>query len=116
MMQQMTSLAVQDRALPSQGVQLISTGDVPLVTYNCKEFWDGHELRPLSAQTRGRLFEIYQQWMHLDLRCIAFAYTPVPPEHAHLYIDPRECSAVRSFVRCVCAVYAQPRCPDGLCC
>lgn len=85
--QLMTSIAIQDRTNPMT-LQLLSSGDTPLLLYNCKEFWDGRTLQPLTDITRNRIFEIYQQWTHRDLRCVAFAYTPIPTEHAPFYLDP----------------------------
>lgn len=75
-------------------LQLMSSGDPALILSHSVDAWDGHSLAPLSPTVRQKLLEINQQWRHQDLRCIAFAYTPVQPQFLDLFAPPEWVSSL----------------------
>src|SRR6202012_1452438 len=82
----MTSVSIQDRFNP-ESIQLLSSGDVPLILSNCTHYWDGTKLHLLQDDVKQQLMGIFQQWNHLDLRCVGFGYSPVLMQHAHYFLD-----------------------------
>ena len=82
----MTSIAVQDRLMPDS-FHLLTNGD-PLLTFrHCSAYWDGDSIKPVDDGIASSFQSILQQWWHQDLRCMAFAYTPIPPLYYALLMD-----------------------------
>lgn len=70
------SLSVVMRESHSNSLQLLTQGTADIVLDCCDDYWDGKDLRPLSAQERKRAQDFYQR-SALTAYCTAFAYRPL---------------------------------------
>ncbi|XP_046427153.1 transmembrane protein 94 isoform X1 [Neodiprion fabricii] len=97
----MVSVVVRERS--GGGLQLLAQGTADLILDSCIEFWDGHDLCPLSASDRKKVQDFYQR-TSLTSYCTAFAYRPltrsvnsklseiyleIPTDSKHLYTPHR---------------------------
>lgn len=69
-------LSVIMREVPSNSTQLLTQGTADIVLDCCDDYWDGRDLRPLTAQDRKRAQDFYQR-SALTAYCTAFAYRPL---------------------------------------
>lgn len=69
-------LSVVMRETPGNSLQLLTQGTADIVLDCCDDYWDGRDLRPLSAQERKRAQDFYQR-SALTAYCTAFAYRPL---------------------------------------
>lgn len=65
--------AVTVRDLGSDALQLLSQGTADILLDSCVEYWDGHDLCPLTAADRKKVQDFYQR-SSLTAYCSAFAY------------------------------------------
>ncbi|XP_063995307.1 transmembrane protein 94 isoform X2 [Diachasmimorpha longicaudata] len=85
------------------GLQLLTQGTADIILDSCIEFWDGHDLCPLSPTDRKKILDFYQR-TSLTSYCTAFAYRPLirgmnsklsniylelPSDSKHLYAPHR---------------------------
>ncbi|XP_017061107.2 transmembrane protein 94 isoform X2 [Drosophila ficusphila] len=70
------SLSVVMRENPGGYLSLFTQGTADIILDCCDDFWDGMDLRPLSAQDRKRALDFYQR-SALTSYCTAFAYRPL---------------------------------------
>lgn len=69
-------LSVVMREQPGNALQLLTQGTADIVLDCCDDYWDGRDLRPLTAQERKRAQDFYQR-SALTAYCTAFAYRPL---------------------------------------
>ncbi|XP_057323877.1 transmembrane protein 94 isoform X3 [Microplitis mediator] len=84
-------------------LQLLTQGTADIILDSCIEFWDGHDLCPLTASDRKKIQDFYQR-TSLTSYCTAFAYRPLihnvnnklsniylelPSDSKHLYAPHR---------------------------
>ncbi|XP_014604302.1 PREDICTED: uncharacterized protein KIAA0195 isoform X1 [Polistes canadensis] len=97
----MVAVVVKERS--SGSLQLLTQGTADIILDSCIEFWDGHDLCPLSASDRKKVQDFYQR-TSLTSYCTAFAYRPLtksvnnnmpeiyielPADSKHLYTPHR---------------------------
>ncbi|XP_066585135.1 endoplasmic reticulum magnesium-transporting P-type ATPase isoform X2 [Prorops nasuta] len=97
----MVAVVVKERTGGS--LQLLTQGTADIILDSCIEFWDGHDLCPLSASDRKKVQDFYQR-TSLTSYCTAFAYRPLtrainskmtnvylelPADSKHLYTPHR---------------------------
>lgn len=97
----MVAVVVKERT--GGGLQLLTQGTADIILDSCIEFWDGHDLCPLSASDRKKVQDFYQR-TSLTSYCTAFAYRPLtrgicdkmskiylelPADSKHLYAPHR---------------------------
>ncbi|XP_076621551.1 transmembrane protein 94-like protein l(2)k05819 isoform X4 [Colletes latitarsis] len=97
----MVAVVVKERS--GGGLQLLTQGTADIILDSCIEFWDGHDLCPLSATDRKKVQDFYQR-TSLTSYCTAFAYRPLtrginkkmskiylelPADSKHLYTPHR---------------------------
>ncbi|XP_047352774.1 transmembrane protein 94 isoform X3 [Vespa velutina] len=97
----MVAVVVKERSGGS--LQLLTQGTADIILDSCIEFWDGHDLCPLSASDRKKVQDFYQR-TSLTSYCTAFAYRPLtkgvnkrmseiyielPADSKHLYTPHR---------------------------
>ncbi|XP_029032729.1 transmembrane protein 94 isoform X6 [Osmia bicornis bicornis] len=97
----MVAVVVRERT--GGGLQLLTQGTADIILDSCIEFWDGHDLCPLSASDRKKVQDFYQR-TSLTSYCTAFAYRPLtrgigdkmskiyielPADSKHLYAPHR---------------------------
>ncbi|KAG7210195.1 hypothetical protein KM043_011750 [Ampulex compressa] len=97
----MVAVVVRERS--GGGLQLLTQGTADIILDSCIEFWDGHDLCPLSASDRKKVQDFYQR-TSLTSYCTAFAYRPLtrgvnhkmsqiylelPADSKHLYTPHR---------------------------
>ncbi|XP_032688054.1 transmembrane protein 94 isoform X2 [Odontomachus brunneus] len=97
----MVAVVVKERT--GGGLQLLTQGTADIILDSCIEFWDGHDLCPLSASDRKKVQDFYQR-TSLTSYCTAFAYRPLtraisdkmseiylelPADSKHLYTPHR---------------------------
>ncbi|KAK0168024.1 hypothetical protein PV327_001865 [Microctonus hyperodae] len=97
----MVAVIVKERG--GGGLQLLTQGTADIILDSCIEFWDGHDLCPLSAADRKKVQDFYQR-TSLTSYCTAFAYRPLirnvssklsniylelPSDSKHLYAPHR---------------------------
>ncbi|XP_012271899.1 transmembrane protein 94 isoform X2 [Orussus abietinus] len=70
----MVAVVVKERA--GGGLQLLTQGTADIILDTCIDFWDGHDLCPLSASDRKKVQDFYQR-TSLTSYCTAFAYRPL---------------------------------------
>ncbi|GAB6020787.1 hypothetical protein CHUAL_003446 [Chamberlinius hualienensis] len=70
----MASVVVQD--LNTGMSQLMSQGTGDLILDSCSDFWDGHDLQPLSESDRKKILDFYHR-TSLTSYCSAFSYRPI---------------------------------------
>ncbi|XP_033214958.1 transmembrane protein 94 isoform X2 [Belonocnema kinseyi] len=70
----MVAVVVKERN--GGGYQLLTQGTADIILDSCIEFWDGHDLCPLSASDRKKVQDFYQR-TSLTSYCSAFAYRPL---------------------------------------
>nr|CAD7588508.1 unnamed protein product [Timema genevievae] len=88
-------MAVVVREQSRGALQLMSQGTADIILDSCVEFWDGHDLCPLSAGDRKKVLDFYQR-TSLTSYCSAFSYRPLTRGvHSHLsdvYLElPSDC-------------------------
>ncbi|KAK7869540.1 hypothetical protein R5R35_002309 [Gryllus longicercus] len=96
-------VAVVVREQSHGGLQLMAQGTADIILDSCVEFWDGHDLCPLSQSDRKKVQDFYQR-TSLTAYCTAFAYRPLtkgvnsqmsevylelPADSKHLYLPHR---------------------------
>ncbi|OXU20778.1 hypothetical protein TSAR_005268 [Trichomalopsis sarcophagae] len=96
-------VAVVVREKNGGGLQLLSQGTADIILDSCIEFWDGHDLCPLSEPDKKKVQDFYNR-TSLTSYCTAFAYRPLtrsvssklsniylelPSESKHLYAPHR---------------------------
>ncbi|PNF21037.1 hypothetical protein B7P43_G08399 [Cryptotermes secundus] len=84
-------------------LQLMSQGTADIILDSCVDYWDGHDLCPLSPADRKKVQDFYQR-TSLTAYCTAFAYRPLtrgvsshlsqvylelPADSKHLYVPHR---------------------------
>ncbi|XP_053975202.1 transmembrane protein 94 isoform X3 [Hylaeus volcanicus] len=97
----MVAVVVKERT--GGGLQLLTQGTADIILDSCIEYWDGHDLCPLSASDRKKVQDFYQR-TSLTSYCTAFAYRPLtrginkkmskiylelPADSKHLYTPHR---------------------------
>ncbi|KAJ3644745.1 hypothetical protein Zmor_022452 [Zophobas morio] len=95
--------AVIVKELSSGSVQLLSEGTADIILDSCVDYWDGHDLCPLTHSDRKKIQDFYQR-SSLTAYCTAFAYRPLnkcisskvsgvylelPSDSRHLYMNYR---------------------------
>ncbi|XP_026670235.1 transmembrane protein 94 isoform X5 [Ceratina calcarata] len=84
----MVAVVVRERS--GGGLQLLTQGTADIILDSCIEFWDGHDLCPLSATDRKKVQDFYQR-TSLTSYCTAFAYRPltrgISDKLSHIYIE-----------------------------
>ncbi|XP_039959828.1 transmembrane protein 94 isoform X5 [Bactrocera tryoni] len=70
------SLSVVMRENPAGYLSLFTQGTADIIMDFCDDFWDGKDLRPLSAQDRKKALDFYQR-SALTAYCTAFSYRPL---------------------------------------
>ncbi|KAK2583635.1 hypothetical protein KPH14_009573 [Odynerus spinipes] len=84
----MVAVVVKERGGGS--LQLLTQGTADIILDSCIEFWDGHDLCPLSATDRKKVQDFYQR-TSLTSYCTAFAYRPltkgVSKKMSEIYIE-----------------------------
>ncbi|XP_056644666.1 transmembrane protein 94 isoform X2 [Diorhabda sublineata] len=107
--------AVIVQELSTGNMQLLSEGTADIVLDSCVDYWDGHDLVPLSNTDRKRIQDFYQR-SSLTAYCTAFAYRPLiktihsklsevylelPSDSRHLYLSQRSPTPVHWDVKSV---------------
>ncbi|XP_070172573.1 transmembrane protein 94 isoform X4 [Polyergus mexicanus] len=97
----MVAVVVKERS--GGGLQLLTQGTADIILDSCIEYWDGHDLCPLSSSDRKKVQDFYQR-TSLTSYCTAFAYRPLtrairdkmseiymelPADSKHLYTPHR---------------------------
>ncbi|XP_043281137.1 transmembrane protein 94 isoform X2 [Venturia canescens] len=97
----MVAVVVKEKSGGS--LQLLTQGTADIILDSCIEFWDGHDLCPLSPSDRKKVQDFYQR-TSLTSYCTAFAYRPLirsisnklsniylelPADSKHLYMPHR---------------------------
>lgn len=67
----MFSVVVKE--LNTNAMQLLSQGTADIILDSCIDYWDGHDLCPLSYSERKKIQDFYQR-SSLTAYCTAFAY------------------------------------------
>lgn len=95
--------AVVVKELSSGSMQLLSEGTADIILDSCVDYWDGHDLCPLTPSDRKKIQDFYQR-SSLTAYCTAFAYRPLnkcvssklggvylelPSDSRHLYMNYR---------------------------
>ncbi|XP_044272389.1 transmembrane protein 94 isoform X2 [Tribolium madens] len=95
--------AVVVKELSSGSMQLLSEGTADIILDSCVDYWDGHDLCPLTPSDRKKILDFYQR-SSLTAYCTAFAYRPLnkcvssklggvylelPSDSRHLYMNYR---------------------------
>ncbi|XP_067006534.2 endoplasmic reticulum magnesium-transporting P-type ATPase [Anabrus simplex] len=109
----MVGVVVRERS--RGGLQLMTQGTADIILDSCVEYWDGHDLCPLSAADRKKVQDFYQR-TSLTAYCTAFAYRPLtrgvssrlsdvylelPADSKHLYVPHRSPTPLAwDFPRC----------------
>uniref|UniRef100_A0A2M4ADM6 Uncharacterized protein n=2 Tax=Anopheles triannulatus TaxID=58253 RepID=A0A2M4ADM6_9DIPT len=70
------SLSVVMREINNGSLQLLTQGTADIVLDCCDDYWDGHDLQPLTEKERKRAQDFYQR-SALTAYCTAFAYRPL---------------------------------------
>uniref|UniRef100_A0A182QD36 Cation-transporting P-type ATPase C-terminal domain-containing protein n=1 Tax=Anopheles farauti TaxID=69004 RepID=A0A182QD36_9DIPT len=70
------SLSVVMREISNGSLQLLTQGTADIVLDCCDDYWDGHDLHPLTEKERKRAQDFYQR-SALTAYCTAFAYRPL---------------------------------------
>nr|CAD7426735.1 unnamed protein product [Timema monikensis] len=88
-------MAVVVREQSRGALQLMSQGTADIILDSCVEFWDGHDLCPLSAGDRKKVLDFYQR-TSLTSYCSAFSYRPltrgVHSNLSNVYLElPSDC-------------------------
>ncbi|XP_011498921.1 PREDICTED: uncharacterized protein KIAA0195 isoform X1 [Ceratosolen solmsi marchali] len=88
-------VAVVVRERNGGGLQLLSQGTADIILDSCIEFWDGHDLCPLSEPDKKKVQDFYNR-TSLTSYCTAFAYRPltrnVNNKLSSMYLElPSEC-------------------------
>ncbi|XP_069685217.1 transmembrane protein 94 isoform X2 [Periplaneta americana] len=96
-------VAVVVREQSHGDLQLMSQGTADIILDSCVDYWDGHDLCPLSPADRKKVQDFYQR-TSLTAYCTAFAYRPLtrgvnsqlsqvylelPADSKHLYMPHR---------------------------
>ncbi|KAK6643306.1 hypothetical protein RUM43_004811 [Polyplax serrata] len=96
-------MATVVREKKSGCLQLMSQGTAEVILDSCVEYWDGHDLYPLTPADRKKIMDFYQR-SSLTAYCTAFAYRPLskrvnsklsqvylelPADSKHLYLPYR---------------------------
>ncbi|XP_058796297.1 transmembrane protein 94 isoform X3 [Phymastichus coffea] len=72
------------------GLQLLSQGTADIILDSCIEFWDGHDLCPISETDKKKVQDFYNR-TSLTSYCTAFAYRPltrsVSNKLSHIYLE-----------------------------
>ncbi|XP_044020998.1 transmembrane protein 94 isoform X3 [Aphidius gifuensis] len=89
----MMAVVVKERA--GAGLQLLTQGTADVILDSCIEFWDGHDLCPLTPADRKKVQDFYQR-SSLTAYCTAFAYRPlirgVNNKLSNVYLElPSDC-------------------------
>ncbi|CAH1113628.1 unnamed protein product [Psylliodes chrysocephalus] len=107
--------AVIVQELSTGNMQLLSEGTADIILDSCIDYWDGHDLIPLSNTDRKRIQDFYQR-SSLTAYCTAFAYRPLtkninsnlsevylelPSDSRHLYLSQRSPTPVHWDVKSV---------------
>ena len=58
-------------------MQQFCRGEAATVFQNCTDYWNGHEIVPISKNVRTKIKEIMKQWEIVDFDQIGFSYKPV---------------------------------------
>ncbi|PSN29814.1 hypothetical protein C0J52_24796, partial [Blattella germanica] len=97
----MVAVVVREQA--HGDLQLMSQGTADIILDSCVDYWDGHDLCPLSPSDRKKVQDFYQR-TSLTAYCTAFAYRPLtrgvnsqlsqvylelPADSKHLYMPHR---------------------------
>ncbi|XP_014222685.1 transmembrane protein 94 [Trichogramma pretiosum] len=69
-------VAVVVREKNGGGLQLLTQGTADIILDSCIEFWDGHDLCPLTESEKKKVQDFYNR-MSLTSYCTAFAYRPL---------------------------------------
>lgn len=95
--------AVVVQELNTGSMQLLSEGTADIILDSCVDYWDGHDLCPLSHSDKKKIQDFYQR-SSLTAYCTAFAYRPInksvsnklgevylelPSDSRHLYTNYR---------------------------
>ncbi|KAJ8916114.1 hypothetical protein NQ315_004481 [Exocentrus adspersus] len=95
--------AVIVKELSSGNMQLLSEGTADIILDSCVDYWDGHDLMPLTNSDKKKIQDFYQR-SSLTAYCTAFAYRPLskfvnskpsemylelPSDSRHLYMNHR---------------------------
>ncbi|XP_021935663.1 transmembrane protein 94 isoform X3 [Zootermopsis nevadensis] len=96
-------VAVVMREQSHGDLQLMSQGTADIILDFCVDYWDGHDLCPMSPADRKKVQDFYQR-TSLTAYCTAFAYRPLtrgvnsllsqvylelPADSKHLYVPHR---------------------------
>ncbi|XP_031353618.1 transmembrane protein 94 isoform X2 [Photinus pyralis] len=111
--------AVVIKELNSGSMQLLSQGTADMVLDSCIDYWDGHDLCPLTSSERKKIQDFYQR-CSLTAYCTAFAYRPLhkkvneklsrmylelPSDSQHLYLNNHS----PTLIHCDCRTVLEPR-------
>ncbi|XP_003739856.1 transmembrane protein 94 [Galendromus occidentalis] len=69
-----SSTVVRDKF--TDGVQMFSQGTADLILDHCTDYWDGHNICPITDLDRKCILDFYQR-TSLTAYCTAFSYTPL---------------------------------------
>ncbi|XP_050731549.1 transmembrane protein 94-like isoform X3 [Eriocheir sinensis] len=69
----MVSVLVRDRA--SRKLELMSQGTADIILDSCTDYWDGHDVCPLTEKDRKKILDFYHR-TSLSAYCTAFSYRP----------------------------------------
>ncbi|KAK4874485.1 hypothetical protein RN001_013845 [Aquatica leii] len=116
--------AVVVKELSSGSMQLLSQGTADMVLDSCIDYWDGHDLCPLTSSDRKKIQDFYQR-CSLTAYCTAFAYRPLhkrvseklskmylelPSDSQNLYLSRHSPTSMH----CDCRTVLEPRIKPSL--
>ncbi|KAF5293602.1 hypothetical protein FQA39_LY03087 [Lamprigera yunnana] len=116
--------AVVIKELSSGSMQLLSQGTADMILDACVDYWDGHDLCPLTNSDRKKIQDFYQR-CSLTAYCTAFAYRPLhkkvgeklgkmylelPSDSQHLYLSHHSPTSMN----CDCRAILEPRIKPAL--
>ncbi|XP_026818266.1 transmembrane protein 94 isoform X1 [Rhopalosiphum maidis] len=98
----MVCVGLRERSIgkAATSLQLFSQGTADIILDACIDFWDGHDLSPVSPSVRKKVLDFYQR-TSLTAYCTAFSYRPLPlppdKSFSEMYLElPADCRQLYS--------------------
>ncbi|XP_016662636.1 transmembrane protein 94 isoform X2 [Acyrthosiphon pisum] len=98
----MVCVGLRERSIgkAATSLQLFSQGTADIILDACIDFWDGHDLSPISPSVRKKVLDFYQR-TSLTAYCTAFSYRPLPlppdKSFSEMYLElPADCRQLYS--------------------
>ncbi|XP_050541863.1 transmembrane protein 94 isoform X2 [Daktulosphaira vitifoliae] len=100
----MVCVGLKERSIEkaATGLQLFSQGTADIILDACIDYWDGHDLNPISPAIRKKVLDFYQR-TSLTAYCTAFSYRPLPlcpdKSFSEVYLElPADCRHLYSKI------------------